>query len=65
VRFPQIPFEARHYRDYNRNLKRIMKRNFPFEMSIRMLLKPANLPRPVRGPLTRLLVHGARGLMFM
>ena len=41
-----------------------MKRNFPFEMCVKMLLKPVNLPRRVRGPLVRLLVHGARGLIF-
>lgn len=64
VRFPEIAFEERYYRDYNRNLKRLMQRNFPFEMSVKMLLKPVGLPRPLRGPLSRLLVHGARGLIF-
>jgi hypothetical protein len=64
VRFPGVPFQEQHYRDYNKRLKRIMKRNFPFEMSVKMLLKPVNLPRPLRGPLSRLLVHGARGLIF-
>ncbi|MBL8527577.1 MAG: ferritin-like domain-containing protein [Burkholderiales bacterium] len=64
VRFPEIAFEERYYRDYNRNLKRLMQRNFPFEMSVKMLLKPVGLPRSLRGPLSRLLVHGARGLIF-
>jgi hypothetical protein len=31
---------------------------------VKMLLKPVNLPRPLRGPLSRLLAHGARGLIF-
>lgn len=64
VRFPGIPFEARYYRDYNQRLRRIMQRNFPFEMSVKMLLKPVGLPRPLHAPLSRLLVHGARGLIF-
>jgi rubrerythrin len=64
VRFPEIAFEERYYRDYNRSLRRLMQRNFPFEMSVKMLLKPVDLPRPLRGPLSRLLVHGARGLIF-
>ena len=64
VRFPEIAFEERYYRDYNRSLRRLMQRNFPFEMSVKMLLKPVGLPRPLRGPLSRLLVHGARGLIF-
>ena len=64
VRFPEIPFEERYYRDYNLKLKGIMQQNFPFEMSVKMLLKPVNLPRSLRGPLSRLLVHGARGLIF-
>jgi hypothetical protein len=64
VRFPEIPFEERYYRDYNRNLRRIMQRNFPFEMSVKMLLKPIDLPRRLRKPLLRVLVHGARGLIF-
>ncbi|HQR52538.1 MAG TPA: ferritin-like domain-containing protein [Burkholderiales bacterium] len=64
VRFPETPFEDRYYRDYNRNLRRIMQRNFPFEMSVKMLLKPVGLPRRVRAPMLRLLVYGARGLIF-
>ena len=64
VRFPDAPFDERYYREYNRKLRGIMKRNFPFEMCVKMLLKPVNLPRRVRGPLVRLLVHGARGLIF-
>lgn len=64
VRFPETRFEERYYRDYNQRLKRIMQRCFPFEMSVKMLLKPVGLPRPLRAPLSRLLVHGARGLIF-
>ncbi|MCU0972571.1 MAG: ferritin-like domain-containing protein [Burkholderiales bacterium] len=64
VRFPEIPFEERFFRDYSRRLKEIMQRHFPFEMSVKMLLTPVDLPRPLRGPLSRLLVHGARGLIF-
>ena len=64
VRFPEIPFEERFFHYYSRKLKDIMQRHFPFEMSVKMLLTPVNLPRPLRGPLSRLLVHGARGLIF-
>lgn len=64
VRFPDVPFDERHYRVYNKKLKDIMKVNFPFEMSVKMLLKPVNLPRRINGPLARLLVHGARGMIF-
>ena len=64
VRFPETPFEDRYYREYNSKLKAIMQQHFPFEMSVKMLLKPVNLPHSLRGPLARLLVHGARGLIF-
>ncbi len=64
VRFPDIAFEERHFQEYNKKLKDIMKRNFPFEMSVKMLLKPVDLPHRIRAPLTRLLVHGARSLIF-
>jgi hypothetical protein len=64
VRFPDVPFEARHYREYNKRLQHIMKRNFPFEMSIKMLLKPVDLPRRFQGPVSWVLVRGARSLIF-
>jgi hypothetical protein len=64
VRFPDIPFENRYYRDYNRRLRGIMKQHFPFEMSVKMLLKPVDLPRPVERPLSRLAVRGVRTLVF-
>jgi hypothetical protein len=64
VRFPEVPFEDRYYRDFNRSLRRLMQHNFPFEMSVKMLLKPVDLPRALRAALWRVLVHGARGLIF-
>jgi hypothetical protein len=64
VRFPEVAFEVRHYREYNRKLQAIMKLNFPFEMSIKMLLRPVDLPRRIRGPISRVLVHGARSFIF-
>jgi len=64
VRFPDVSFEVRHYREYSRKLQDIMKLNFPFEMSIKMLLRPVNLPQRIRGPVSRLLVLGARTFIF-
>jgi hypothetical protein len=64
VRFPDTPFEARHYREYNRRLQDIMKRNFPFEMSIKMLMKLIDLPRRLQRPVSWVLVRSARSLIF-
>jgi hypothetical protein len=64
VRFPGVPFDERHYRDHSRKLRRIMQRNFPFEMSVKMLLKPVDLPHRLRGPLAGLMAHAARVLIF-
>lgn len=64
VRHPGVPFEECFYRDFNEKLKRILKGNFPYEMSIKMLLKPAALPPLVREPLAWLLTHGARRFAF-
>jgi hypothetical protein len=64
ARFPEVPFDAGHYRDYSRKLEAIMKQHFPFEMSIKMLLRPVDLPPRIRGPLSRVLVHGARTFIF-
>lgn len=64
VRFPHTPFEARHYREYNRRLQAIMKRNFPFEMSIKMLMKLIDLPRRLQRPVSWVLVRSARRLVF-
>jgi len=42
----------------------IIKRIAEARSEDRMLLRPVDLPRSVRGPLSRLLVQGARGLLF-
>jgi len=64
VRYLHTPFEARHYREYNRRLQDIMKRNFPFEMSIKMLMKLIDLPRRLQRPVSWVLVRSARRLVF-
>jgi hypothetical protein len=48
VRFPERPFESRHYDAFRGQLKRIMRRHFPAQMAVRMLLKPVRLPAPVQ-----------------
>jgi hypothetical protein len=64
VRFPDEPFEVRHYREYNRRLQDILKRNFPFEMSIKMLVRLIDLPRRLQRPVSWVLVRSARSLIF-
>jgi hypothetical protein len=48
VRYPDRPFEPRRYDAFRAQLKRIMRRHFPAQMAVRMLLKPVRLPAPVQ-----------------
>lgn len=64
VRFPERRFHPRYYFEYKGNLGRIMQRNFPFEMAVKMLLKPVDVPGVLLGPLSRLLVYAARQFIF-
>jgi len=56
-RYPDRPFERRHYDAFLVEVKGIMRRHFPVEMGLKMLLKPLDLPatlqRLVLPPLRR------------
>ena len=56
-RYPDRPFERRHYDAFLVDVKGIMRRHFPVEMGLKMLLKPLDLPatlqRLVLPPLRR------------
>jgi tRNA isopentenyl-2-thiomethyl-A-37 hydroxylase MiaE len=43
-RYPQRVFERRHYDAFLGDVRRIMRRHFPVEMALKMLLKPLYLP---------------------
>jgi hypothetical protein len=47
VRYPERRFELRYYDAFRAQLKRIMRRHFPAQMAVRMLLKPVRLPAPI------------------
>jgi tRNA isopentenyl-2-thiomethyl-A-37 hydroxylase MiaE len=44
VRYPDRRFERRHYDAFQADLKRILRRHFPVDMGLKMLLKPLDLP---------------------
>jgi len=43
-RHPERTFERRHYDAFLGEMKRIMRRHYPVEMGLKMLLKPLDLP---------------------
>jgi hypothetical protein len=44
VRYPNRRFERCHYDAFQADLKRILRRHFPVDMGLKMLLKPLDLP---------------------
>jgi tRNA isopentenyl-2-thiomethyl-A-37 hydroxylase MiaE len=44
VRYPDRSFERHHYDAFQADLKRILRHHFPIDMSLKMLLKPLDLP---------------------
>lgn len=64
VRYPQRRFEVRHFDDYRASLRRVMQRSFPYEMAMKMLLKPLSAPRVLNSLLSQVLAYGARRLLF-
>ncbi len=44
ARYPDRSFERHHYDAFQADLKRILRRHFPIDMSLKMLLKPLDLP---------------------
>ncbi len=60
VRHPDIPFDSSHYEQFRKTLNTITRAHFPFEMAVRMTLKPLDLPPPVERWSVPLVVSGAR-----
>jgi hypothetical protein len=63
-RFPDRPFELRHYQAFQAQVRRILRRHFPVEMAVRMLLKPLDLPRFVQRMMLPVLTRTA-GLVLL
>jgi len=59
ARYPDRTFERRHYDAFQADLKRIMRRHFPVEMAVKMLLKPLDLPARVQRLVLPALTRGA------
>ena len=60
VRYPQRRFERRYYDQFQRDLKRILRRHYPFDMALKMLLKPLDLPATLQNLVLPPLRAGAR-----
>jgi rubrerythrin len=52
MRYPQRPFQRGEYDAYQARLRGIMRRHFPNEMAVKMLLKPVRLPPRLQRLLT-------------
>jgi rubrerythrin len=48
VRHPHRPFERRIYDEFHRRFRQVMRAHFPFDMAVKMLLKPLGLPAGVQ-----------------
>jgi hypothetical protein len=64
VRYPQRRFEPADYDRFRADVKRIMRRCYPTEMAVKMLLKPLHLPAGLQRLLIPVLSRGA-GLVFV
>ena len=60
VRYPQRRFERRHYDQFQADLKRILRRHFPVDMGLKMLLKPLDLPAALERLVLPTLRQGVR-----
>ena len=60
TRYPQRRFERGHYDQFQRDLKRILRGHYPFDMALKMLLKPLNLPATLHSLVLPPLRKGAR-----
>ena len=60
VRYPQRRFEQRHYDQFQVELKRILRRHYPVDMGLKMLLKPLDLPAALHSLVLRPLRKGVR-----
>ncbi len=60
VRYPDHVFDPQHYERFRMNLDQMTRDHFPFEMAVRMCLRPLDLPHPVERLSLPVLVAGAR-----
>ena len=60
VRHPDQAFDPQRYEQFRLNLNRMTRDHFPFEMAVRMCLRPMDLPHPVERLSIPILVAGAR-----
>ena len=59
VRHPDRPFERRYYNEFQRRFRQVMRTHFPFDMAVKMLLKPLVLPASVQRALLPVLTRAA------
>jgi hypothetical protein len=59
VRHPDRPFERRYYDEFQRRFRQVMRAHFPFEMAVKMLLKPLALPAGIQRALLPMLTRVA------
>jgi hypothetical protein len=57
LRYPERDFRPADYDAFRRAVQRIMRRHFPREMAVKMLLKPMRLPAALQQPLLPLLTR--------
>ncbi len=60
VRYPDRVFDPEHYEQFRMILNQMTRDHFPFEMAVRMCLRPLELPHPVERVSIPILVAGAR-----
>ena len=60
VRYPDEAFDPLRYEQFRMVLNRMTRDHFPFEMAVRMCLRPMRLPHPVERLSMPLLLAGAR-----
>jgi hypothetical protein len=60
TRHPSIPFTAAHWDAYNLRVKQLARRYYPYEMAIRMLVKPIPIMEAIKRPLCWCLVGAVR-----
>ena len=60
TRYPQRRFEQRYYDQFQLEVKRILRGHYPYEMALKMLLKPLDLPATLHKLVLPPLRKGAR-----
>jgi hypothetical protein len=55
TRNPSVPFNAAHWHVYNKQVKRLARRYYPYRMAIQMLLKPIPMTQLIKRPVRWLL----------